>query len=516
MSTVIDLDQMEGNFDENDDILNDNNEEFYLSNDSVEENEKSHRARQSAAKNDTYDNYAGSTFSTKQFCQKYEHKVDLGAYSKKLEGDRVRERDKSDRATTEQVMDPRTRIILFRLLSRKLVSSIDGCVSTGKEANVYHGTSDAHGQCAIKVFKTSILIFKDRDRYISGEYRFRNGYARGNNRKMVQTWAEKEFRNLTRYHNVKLPSPKPILLKGHVLLMEFLGSDDGYPAPKLKDAKISESKLRELYFQIVRDMRNMYWEVKLTHADLSEYNILYHNEQAYYIDVSQAVENNHPNSLNFLRNDCTNITRFFRKRKLPVMTMRELFDFITSPTIDNPEKFLDSMCEKVAQRECQSDDSCDEDPLNPRPRLEKKNDEETFKQVYIPQTLNEVIDIEGDIDKLNMSDFLHGAEDDLYYKSVVGLDAKWSSSHSLSDCDSENSLSDLSDTEDNADSKKEKKTVDVPWMFIRKKEETVEERRDRKQAVKKLQRENRKDKKPKHVKKREEKVCKVRRQGRKC
>ena len=71
----------------------------------------------------------------------------------KLDGDRVRERDKSDRATTEQVMDPRTRIILFRLLSRGLVSAIDGCVSTGKEANVYHALSDLHGQCAIKVHR---------------------------------------------------------------------------------------------------------------------------------------------------------------------------------------------------------------------------------------------------------------------------------------------------------------------------------------------------------------------------
>ena len=48
-------------------------------------------------------------------------------------------------------MDPRTRIILFRLLGRKIISSINGCVSTGKEANVYHGTSEAHGQCAVKV-----------------------------------------------------------------------------------------------------------------------------------------------------------------------------------------------------------------------------------------------------------------------------------------------------------------------------------------------------------------------------
>jgi hypothetical protein len=42
-----------------------------------------------------------------------------------------------------------------------------GCVSTGKEANVYHASSGAAGpghDLAIKVYKTSILVFKDRDR----------------------------------------------------------------------------------------------------------------------------------------------------------------------------------------------------------------------------------------------------------------------------------------------------------------------------------------------------------------
>ena len=52
--------------------------------------------------------------------------------------------------------------------------------------------------CATQIYKTSILLFKDRDKYVTGEYRFRHGYARHNPRKMVRTWAEKEMRNLKR------------------------------------------------------------------------------------------------------------------------------------------------------------------------------------------------------------------------------------------------------------------------------------------------------------------------------
>jgi len=42
-------------------------------------------------------------------------------------------KDKSDRATNEQVLDPRTRIILFKMIGRGLVHEVNGCVSTGKE-----------------------------------------------------------------------------------------------------------------------------------------------------------------------------------------------------------------------------------------------------------------------------------------------------------------------------------------------------------------------------------------------
>ena len=83
------------------------------------------------------------------------------------------------------------------------------------------------------MYKTSILVFKDRDRYVSGDWRFRNGYCRSNPRKMVRTWAEKEMRNLARLCDAGIFSPRPRLLRSHVLVMDFIG-EDGYPAPRLK------------------------------------------------------------------------------------------------------------------------------------------------------------------------------------------------------------------------------------------------------------------------------------------
>lgn len=214
-------------------------------------------------------------------------------------------------------MDPRTRMILFKLLNRGIINEINGCISTGKEANVYHATSAKTDniEYAIKIYKTSILIFKDRDKYVSGEFRFRHGYCRHNPRKMVKTWAEKEMRNLIRMKNAGISVPEPILLRSHVLVMEFIGKN-GWPSPRLKDCDINTSKARELYRDCVIIMWKIYNKCKLVHADLSEFNILLHKGQLIIIDVSQSVEHDHPHAFDFLRKDCQNISEFFENAML--------------------------------------------------------------------------------------------------------------------------------------------------------------------------------------------------------
>lgn len=301
-----------------------------------------------------------------QLYRKYSNKINVDKYEgphlpssatnllikseRKLDNERIRIKDKHDRATAEQVMDPRTRMILFKLINRNLILEINGCISTGKEANVYHATAKNDLQYAIKIFKTSILIFKDRDKYVSGEYRFRHGYCRHNPRKMVRTWAEKEMRNLVRMHSNGINVPEPILLRSHVLVMKFIGKD-GWPAPKLKDVELNQNKAREMYREIIIMMWKMYNKCKLVHADLSEFNMLYLNGEIFIIDVSQSVEHDHPHALEFLRKDCTNISEYFRRKDVATLTVKQLFDFITDITIteDNLEQVLETLSNKAAE-----------------------------------------------------------------------------------------------------------------------------------------------------------------------
>ncbi|KAB2038282.1 hypothetical protein ES319_D03G135300v1 [Gossypium barbadense] len=312
--------------------------------------------------------------------------------------------EKADRATVEQAIDPRTRMVLFKMLNRGVFHDINGCISTGKEANVYHATKSDGQELAIKVYKTSVLVFKDRDRYVQGDYRFRYGYCKHNPRKMVKTWAEKEMRNLMRLKAAGIRCPTPLLLRLHVLVMEFIGKA-GWAAPRLKDAALSLDKLRECYVEMIVAMRTLYQKCKLVHGDLSEYNILYYEGHLYIIDVSQAVDLDHPHALDFLREDCIHVSDFFRKHGVAVMTIRELFDFIVDPTITDGS--VDSYLEEVQQKVLARGDMSVEDEIA----------DSVFVQTYIPKTLDHVKNVEEDVIRITSGK----DTGDLYYKTITGL-----------------------------------------------------------------------------------------------
>ncbi|XP_065175337.1 serine/threonine-protein kinase RIO1-like [Sycon ciliatum] len=418
-------------------------------------------------------------------------------------------KDKADRATVEQVLDPRTVQILHRLQNKGIFTKVNGCISTGKEANVYNSASDA-GDRAIKVYKTSILAFKDRSKYVTGDFRFRRGYCKTNPRKMVKMWAEKELRNLLRMRQAGIPCPEPILVRNHVLVMEFLGVN-GWPSPRLKDAKdVSENGWSQLYQECIELMRKMYHKCRLIHADLSEFNMLYHQGQLFIIDVSQSVEHDHPQAMVFLRMDCVNVTDFFVKKEVCCMSYKELFNFVTDLSIneDNMAAYLEKAEEKATQRSEEGGQTAKD-----------QVDEEVFKQVFIPRTLDQVPNMERDLYHPDRDSL-----DTLAYQTVTGLKSdlsgaveNYGSSRSASDGDSDSEEDDDdSQTGSNSNSEDDDKDDDRPKANRRSKgskadAEGVETRKEHKKKVKEEQREKRKTKKPKSDKKRQKKVASRRR-----
>ncbi|KAJ3224934.1 protein kinase rio1 [Clydaea vesicula] len=435
--------------------------------------------------------------------------------------------DKQERATVEQVLDPKTMLILFKLINNDYIHEVHGCISTGKEANVYHATTSDEKNRAIKIYKTSILVFKDRDRYVSGEYRFRNGYCKSNPRKMVKVWAEKEMRNLKRLELAGIPCPQAIVLKKHVLLMGFIGDSKGWAAPRLKDALIEEqATYQNVFEQLLKQMWKMYHLCRLVHADLSEYNLLYYKTTLYMIDVSQSVEHDHPHALEFLRKDCKNVLDYFKKTLEKLPSIRKLFEFIVTDleTISSILKLKN--LEKVCYEKVQQHQSCEEldkvldayikhfiDKL--LRNVDDEEDDAVFGLTYIPRTLDEVKDVEKEIFRSELSN------QDQIYKSVMGISVEKHLDQDLNalNLESENSSSDddeeeegeegeegeSEDDEEGEDAALTEENYRKSRGKILKKDEDKEEKKERKKLVKNERKLKREVKMKKNVKKRKEK-----------
>ncbi|KAK6202425.1 RIO1 family-domain-containing protein [Scheffersomyces amazonensis] len=426
-----------------------------------------------------------------EIAKKYADKINVDPIKK---GPKVT-KDRANRATVEQVLDPRTMAFLAKIFNKNIISRINGCISTGKEANVYHGDHEdpevTTKEYAVKIYKTSILVFKDRERYVDGEFRFRNTKGQSNPRKMVKVWAEKEFRNLKRLYTNGIPCPEPVELRSHVLVMEYLTKGKGQPSPKLRDHPFKDvDEIVHYYQQMLFYMRRMYQECKLVHADLSEYNSIVHKDKLYIIDVSQSVEPDHPMALEFLRMDIKNVNDFFSRKKINVYPERLIFKYI----IDEGESLglKDNSDEELGAYL---------DTLPLKTENQDEVEDEIFRSLHLVRSLN-------NLDERDFKKFSEGQVDTL--KQLVDTKDNEEKNDSQSD-NSEDGEEDDDDEESDDDSEDESDSSEdegsKEWIEKEegtpkgKKFEDKDDKKARKEAAKLAKQEKRKTKMKKHIKK---------------
>ncbi|MDK2988635.1 MAG: kinase 1 [Methanoculleus sp.] len=227
-------------------------------------------------------------------------------FDRKIEAMGVRIKDADTVKVRDDVFDEVTLMALYKLVHKKLISVIGGPISTGKEANVFYGERDGQG-VAIKIYRIQTANFKAMTEYLAGDRRFSS--VRGTRKGLIFAWTKKEFSNLARAHEAGIPVPEPLAFDRNILLMTFLGEDE-VPYPQLRNAEIED--YGAVYRQVLGYVERLYREARLVHADLSEYNILYH-EKPYLIDMGQAVTLDHPRAPAFLIRDIKNLNRYFSR-----------------------------------------------------------------------------------------------------------------------------------------------------------------------------------------------------------
>ncbi|KRY66325.1 Serine/threonine-protein kinase RIO1, partial [Trichinella pseudospiralis] len=424
----------------------------------------------------------------------------LEIHERNTDENKHRIRDKQDRATAELALDLRTCMNIFKLIQRGFITAVHGCISTGKEANVYRASSK-HGDVAVKVYRTSVMTFKDRDRYISSEYRYRHGYCRKNPRKKIQVWAEKEYRNLKRIDNGDIACPTPLAQLENVVLMQFLGEKEK-PSPLLKDVKFSSVAWDYHYQEICMILRGLFNKCKLVHADLSEYNIIFHNMHMFVIDVAQAVERDDTYALEFLRRDCKQLNKFFEKHGVTVLTVKELFQFVTEPIANEDEAYF-KLAELLESRQNQKS-------LFDKDAAQEAVDEEVFKMVHIEQKLSEVLTFERDYESVQAGEQL-----DVFYPMVTGMKDDLTGAKVSAKSSSDSSEEWVAGDGEAAASKGASSATGCfgkgpsVSLNLRQRNESPNTKKARKKLVKLEQRVKRQEKLSKYYKKRKQALCKL-------
>jgi len=219
-----------------------------------------------------------------------------------------------DKRVGSEVFDQQTLETLYKLAKMGYINQLYGVISTGKEANVFRGIDDDGNFVAVKIYRVTTSDFKKMKNYIQGDPRFH--VRTSNKRQLVNAWVTKEYRNLKRAQDVGVKVPKPMIAKNNVLIMEFIGDDEGNPALPMQE--VSLSKPDEMLNKVIKYIKMLYKDAKLVHGDLSGFNILINQDEPVIIDISQGMVTDHPMAKELLDRDIDNIVRDFNKMGISI------------------------------------------------------------------------------------------------------------------------------------------------------------------------------------------------------
>jgi RIO kinase 1 len=238
----------------------------------------------------------------------------------------MREKRSEEMEVLEEVFDKSTLMIIYKMLNKGVFKKIFGTVKAGKEARIYWALNSGGRDIAVKVYLMSSSEFKKgRLLYIEGDPRFK--HVRRDTRSLVYAWAQKEFRNLAQAIEAGVRVPRPKLVEGNVLVMEFIGKR-GIPAPLLREVALRDPK--SFYDRLIDLVKQLYSGADLVHGDLSEYNIMVWRGSPVIFDMSQAVPSGHPMAAQLLRRDLRRLNNYFRSVGVVVRDEKELEEWVTA------------------------------------------------------------------------------------------------------------------------------------------------------------------------------------------
>jgi RIO kinase 1 len=194
-------------------------------------------------------------------------------------------------------------------------------IKTGKEASVFLGRN-SEGFVAVKVYTDlRVRSFKRDESYRKGRFigdsRIERAIEQGSQKGLDAhqiLWVQEEFRQMKHLYQHGVNVPKAIAVHGISLIMEFIGDEDGQPAPRISDLKMGQEEAEDAFRQSVHNLKRIVQSGRV-HGDYSTFNILWHNDRAVVIDFPQVTElKNNRNARAFLERDVHSLCKSFGKQ----------------------------------------------------------------------------------------------------------------------------------------------------------------------------------------------------------
>jgi len=194
-------------------------------------------------------------------------------------------------------------------------------IKTGKEASVFLGRN-SDGFVAVKIYTDlRVRSFRRDESYREGRFigdsRIEKAIEQGSQKGLDAhqiLWVQEEFRQMQHLARHGVNVPKAIAVNGISLVMEFIGDENGNPAPRLSDLKMEKEAAEEAFSQSVQNLKRIVRSGRV-HGDYSTFNILWHDQKAVVIDFPQVMEfKNNPNANAFLARDVRSLCKSFMKQ----------------------------------------------------------------------------------------------------------------------------------------------------------------------------------------------------------
>jgi RIO kinase 1 len=207
-------------------------------------------------------------------------------------------------------------------------------IKTGKEASVFLGRN-SRGLVAVKIYTDlRVRSFKNDAAYRQGRFigdaRIQKAIDRGSKHGLDAhqvLWVREEFKQMQLLHEHGVRVPQTVAVNGLALVMEFIGDEDGTPAPRVSDLKMERDEADEAFRQSVQNLKRIVKSGRV-HGDYSTFNILWHKNEAVVIDFPQVMEiDKNRNAIALLERDVRLLCKSFKKQGMQVdeyKVMREV------------------------------------------------------------------------------------------------------------------------------------------------------------------------------------------------